>query len=58
MTPKPVVGQLDSVRLRHAESVTAMAAELIKTSTPVAYAPACASTFALKMIVTANAIAV
>jgi hypothetical protein len=38
--------------------VTATAAELISTSTPVAYAPPCAFTSALKMIVTAKATAV
>ena len=32
---------------RAAEIVTATAAEVIKTRTPVAYAPACASTLAL-----------
>jgi hypothetical protein len=36
MIAKTAMGQLDSDRLRYAESVTARAAELIKTSTPVA----------------------
>ena len=44
--------------LFHTDIVTATAAELINTSTHVAYAPPCASTSALKMIVTANAMAV
>ena len=38
---------------RHAVIATASAAELMSTSTPVAYAPPCASTFALNTIVTA-----
>ena len=33
-------------------TATAIAPELISTSTPVAYAPPCATTLALKMIVT------
>ena len=37
-----------------APSVTATAADVISTSTPVAYAPPCASTSALKMIVMRN----
>ena len=45
-------------RRRRAERVTATAAEVIRTSTPVAYAPPCASTLARKMSVTAKAIAV
>jgi hypothetical protein len=43
---------------RHIASDTATAAEPISTSTPVAYAPACASTSALKSTVTVNAMAV
>ena len=39
-------------------SVTAMAAEVMSTSTPVAYAPPWALTSALKAIVTMNPIAV
>src|SRR6185369_2855491 len=35
--------------------VAAIAAEVMRTSTPVAYALACASTFALKRMVTPNA---
>jgi hypothetical protein len=38
--------------------VTAIAAEAIIAKTPVAYAPACASTLALKIIVIAIALAI
>ena len=40
------------------DNVTARAAELISTSTPVAYAPPCASTLASKMAVMTQATAV
>ena len=43
---------------RHAVIATASAAELMSTRTPVAYAPPCASTLALKTIVTAIVMAV
>ncbi len=43
--------------LLRADKVTATAAEVISTSTPVAYAPPWASTSALKMIVTTTAMA-
>ena len=42
----------DPLPWRRAESVTATVAEVISASTPVAYAPAWASTSARKMIVT------
>ena len=45
-------------RRARTESVTATAAEVIRTSTPVAYAPPCASTLASKMIVMRNVMAV
>ena len=45
-------------RLRRAESVTARDAEVMSTSTPVAYAPPCASTLAWKTRVMRKAIAV
>src|ERR1044072_4898222 len=45
-------------RVRQTAKVTATAAEVITTKTPVAYAPPCASTPALKRIVTTKAIAV
>ena len=41
-------------RRRHADSATATAAEVMSTSTPVAYAPPCASTSARKMTVTSD----
>jgi hypothetical protein len=43
---------------RHSASVTATAAEVISTSTPVAYAPPWASTSALNMMVMRNVMAV
>ena len=56
MTPNAMVRP--RCRCRRAASVTAVAAEVISTSTPVAYAPPCASTSASKTSVTRNAIAV
>ena len=44
--------------LRHADRLTASDAEVISTSTPVAYAPPCASTLASKISVMRKAIAV
>ena len=46
---------LTAALLFQTESVAAIAAEVISTRTPVAYAPACSSTLALKSKVTPNA---
>ena len=51
---KPIAARCSLRRL--AERVTAIVAEVITASTPVAYAPACASTSALKRMVTMNEI--
>ncbi len=56
MTPKPIVRFFCC--FRRAERVTATAALVMSTSTPVAYAPPCASTFASKITVMTNAMSV